>query len=286
MRITLRPTWFFFAIFYPPFFIMNNRLIVKNCIDQLTDEMNTLSRLFYKELFILDIQLKTIFSGNVVFLNRKFINMLAMLKHVKHLEKIKDSVSKTGERHLVEYGAEIKHFPLMKQALLKALAQHLGPAYDETLEQAWNEVFDEVSDIMEQAMVSIKDSQAINNQSHRDDDLELLTDIGGEAVIYKVHQRFYEVMFEEPWLETFFLGKSKESLVKKQTEFMVAAFNGVNNYTGDTPAFIHMHMFINDEMIAVRERILKEAIRAEGLSESIADRGYQFKTGHPAISKG
>lgn len=53
---------------------------------------------------------------------------------------------------------------------------------------------------------------------------------------------------------------------------MIAAFNGPNNYTGDTPAFVHMHMFITDEMLAVRNTLLKEAILAEGLSESIADR--------------
>ncbi|NOQ35393.1 MAG: hypothetical protein GQ569_05790 [Methylococcaceae bacterium] len=267
---------------------MENRLIVRNCIDQLTDDMNVLSRLFYKELFHLDLQLKTVFSGNVVFLNRKFINMLATLKNVKHLENIKDSISKMGERHILQHHAEIKHFPLMKQALLKALEEHLGQAYNDELEQAWSEVFDEVSEIMEQAMAAIEGSEIVEIQHEASkDDLELLNDIGGEEIILKVHQRFYEIIFNEPWLEAFFLGKSKEALIKKQTEFMIAAFNGVNNYTGDTPAFVHMHMFITDEMIETREKILKASIIAEGLSESIADRwlkvDHSFKA---AIVKG
>lgn len=64
-----------------------NRLLVKTCLDQLNSQTETLSRIFYKELFQLDRQLKTVFSGSVVFLNRKFTNMLSTLKNVKHLEK-------------------------------------------------------------------------------------------------------------------------------------------------------------------------------------------------------
>jgi len=79
-------------------------------------------------------------------------------------------------------------------------------------------------------------------------------------------------MFDHPWLEQFFYGKSKEALIRKQTQFMVAAFGGENHYRGDTPAFIHMHMYITDEIADVRQEILKQAILDEGLSEDIAQR--------------
>ena len=251
---------------------IKNRLIVKECIDDLSADMENLSPLFYKALFHLDIQLKTVFSGNVVFLNRKFANMLATLKNIKHLENISDSISKMGQRHILQYGAEIKHFPIMKQALLIALKEFLGKNYNKALEEAWSSVFDEVACIMEQAMRSIDyntQKTAAPNKivTH---DPNLLSEIGGENIVFKVHQRFYDVMFDEPWLEIFFLGKSKAALIKKQTQFMVTAFNGPNNYKGDTPAFVHMHLFITDEMADLRERILKNSIIAEGLSESIA----------------
>ena len=253
---------------------IKNRLIVKKCIDDLSSDMETLSPLFYKALFHLDIQLKTVFSGNVVFLNRKFANMLATLKNVKHLENISDSISKMGQRHILQYGAEIKHFPLMKQALLIALKEFLGKNYNENLEKAWSSVFDEVAQIMAQAIRSIESNSEKTIQKNKiiAHDLNLLSEIGGADIVFKVHQNFYDVMFNEPWLETFFLGKSKEALIKKQTQFMVAAFNGPNNYKGDTPAFVHMHMYITDEMADLRERILKASILAEGLSESIAEK--------------
>jgi hypothetical protein len=46
-------------------------------------------------------------------------------------------------------------------------------------------------------------------------------------------------------------------LIIKQTQFMVAALGGQNNYAGDTPAFVHMHMFITEEMADVRENLTR-----------------------------
>ena len=92
---------------------IENRLRVKACIEQINPNIEEVSRLFYKALFRLDWQLESVFHGNVVFLNRKFINMMATFKNVKHLENISDSLAKMGERHALRYGAEIKHFPTL-----------------------------------------------------------------------------------------------------------------------------------------------------------------------------
>lgn len=266
---------------------VENRLLVKACIDEIGSNIEKVSQLFYKELFHLDIHLKNVFPGNVVFLNRKFSNMLATFKNVKHLESISDSLAKMGERH-AEYGAEIKHFPTVKTALLLALNDYLGEKFSPELEAAWLEVFDDVAKIMEQALANSENNGSAQ-LSHDDEDgydIGLLAEIGGEDVILRVHQRFYDVLFDEPWLETFFFGKSKEALIIKQTQFMVAAFGGANNYSGDTPAFVHMHMFITEEMSEVRGKILRNAILAEGLSESIADLWLKVdKAFWPAIVK-
>ncbi|MGZ8190065.1 MAG: globin domain-containing protein [Methylococcaceae bacterium] len=266
---------------------VKNRLLVKTCVDEINPHIEVISQLFYKELFHLDIHLKSVFPGNVVFLNRKFINLLATLKNVKHLETISDSLSKMGERHVLRYGAEIRHFPTIKKALLFALHKYLGDRYNEELETAWHEVFDDVAKIMRQAMANLEPSNTAElTHDETGYDAELLNEIGGEAVVFNVHQRFYDVMFDEPWLEKFFYGKSKEALIHKQTQFMVAAFNGPNNYTGDTPAFVHMHMFITCEMADVRETLLRNAILAEGLSASIAERWLKVdRAFRPAIVK-
>lgn len=261
-----------------------SRLIVRNCIDEIGNDREILSRLFYRELFHLDINLKKVFPGNVVFLNRKFFNMLATLKNVKHLEEIAESIVRMGERHLVHYGVQAEHFGILKQALLLALADHLGSRFTAELRASWSEVLDEVSAIMMQAMGKI-DRRQQPREVHGDKDYDplLFEEIGGEDVVTAVHRRFYDIMFEHPWLGQFFFGKSKSALIKKQTQFMIAAFNGPNNYSGDTPAFVHMHMFITDEMADLREQILKECLLAEGLTEYIADRwikvDHSFRAG-------
>ena len=252
---------------------LESRLLVKDCIEKITPRIGDVSRLFYKALFHLDIQLESVFPGNVVFLNRKFSNMMAVFKNIRHLESINESVIKMGERHALRYAVEIKYFPVVKQALAIALAEHLKDDYTPELQQAWDAVFDEVAAIMAKAIANVE-TDIDHNIKHDEAnyDAQLLADIGGEEVVFNVHQRFYDEMFAEPWLETFFFGKSKPALIEKQTQFMVAAFGGENRYKGDTPAFIHMHMFITEEMLEVRERILFSAILAEGLSESIAER--------------
>lgn len=250
-----------------------NRLLVKNCIEELEQDRDKLSRLFYRKLFQLDIHLKKVFPGNVVFLNRKFFNMLATLKNVKHLESISDAIAKMGERHMIQYGVQVEHFDILKQALMSALAEHLGARFTTNLQAAWNEVLADVTAIMIQAMNDCDRRQHPREACEENDyDPLLLEEIGGEEKVTAVHCRFYDIMFDHLWLGQFFYGKSKEALISKQTRFMVAAFNGPNHYSGDTPAFVHMHMFITDEIADLREQILKQCILVEGLSEDIADR--------------
>ncbi len=268
---------------------LQQRLLVKTCIEHIEQQkkLDEVSRLFYRELFHLDAGLEVVFPGNVVFLNRKFTNLLGALKNLKHLEKVATSIEKMGERHRMNYGVQLEYFALAKSALLTALQQHLREQWTTELAAAWETVFDAVADLMKQAMSKVPPEQIKPlDYDHAGYDPNLLTEIGGKEVVFRVHQRFYEVMFDEPWLGQFFYGKDKETLIIKQTQFMVAAFGGPNEYTGDTPAFIHMHMYITEEMTDLRESILHQAILAEGLDESIAQRWLKVdRAFRPALVK-
>lgn len=251
----------------------DHRHLVKANVDSLGSNIDKLSQLFYRELFQIDINLKNVFPGNVVFLNRKFANMLATFKNTAHLEKITASVGKMGERHSQNYGVHPEHFASVEQALLLALRQYFGEKFTPELNAAWQSVFAEVSAIMKMAMEKVSHNGANNSRYDESTyDASLLAEIGGYEGILKVHQRFYDVIFRDPWLGKFFLGKHEDVLAEKQTQFMVAAFGGENRYRGDTPAFVHMHMLITDEMSDLRQTMLKKAILDEGFSESIAER--------------
>ncbi len=252
---------------------IENRLLVKESIDAVGNNMDELSRLFFRELFHLDIRLENILPGNVVFLNRKFANMMGTFRNLKHLEKIIESLAKMGERHIMNYAVLPEYLPTAKQALLYALKAYFKDRFNAPLEAAWEQVFDEVSEIMLQAMQQVEPAN-IKKKDYADSayDATLLADIGGAEVVTRIHARFYDAMFDEPWLGQFFYGKSKSSLIIKQTQFMVGAFGGANEYEGDTPAFVHMHMFVTAEQADLRENILRRAILQEGLSDSIAER--------------
>lgn len=252
----------------------NKRLLVKENIESLGGNIDRLSQIFYRELFHIDLELKKVFPGNVVVLNRKFANMLATFKNIKHLEKVSVSIEKMGERHWQNYAVQIEHFEPSKKALLLALKAYFGERFTAELENAWASVFEEVAEIMIKAMQNMADQprETLIAANETKDGGYLLHEVNGFDGVYKVHQRFYDVLFDDPWLGQFFYGKSKEVLIDKQTQFMVAAFGGENHYQGDTPAFIHMHMYITDEMSDLRQKILRQAILAEGFSVAVAER--------------
>ena len=256
----------------------HDRAQVRDCIEAIGPDINEVSQHFYRHLLRDNPALSTIFSGNTASLNRKFFNMLAALKNVKHLEKIETSIQQLGARHAQQYAVLGEHFAPLKQALLTALEEHLGETFDAELKLAWSGVFDEVAAIMQRAMADLPaagDSPAALTGY----DGDLLQAIGGEDVVLRIHQRFYDAIFEEPWLGQFFRGKHETTLARKQTEFMVAAFGGENRYSGDTPAFVHMHMLITSEQLEARAVLLRNAIRAEGLSEAIVERWINVDRG-------
>lgn len=250
-----------------------NQQLIRQCLDNIGNDINKLSRIFYQKLFLLDPDLQQVFPGGSVILNRKFANMMSTLKNIWEIEKMTPSIVRLGERHLRRYGAQIEYFDTAREALLLALSEYLGERFNPPLQTAWHQVFDQVAALMNQAMAEVdrrKEPRA--RASHDYHDPDLLADIGGSAVVQRVHERFYRVIFEHPWLGYFFRGKHEDVLATKQTQFMVAAFGGENHYQGDTPAFVHMHMFITDKMADVRQALLRQAILDEGLSAEIAQR--------------
>ncbi len=259
---------------------VKNRQRVASCIEDIGTDINQVSQNFYRHLLQDNPALSRIFSGNTAALNRKFFNMLAALKNVKHLEKIEVSIHQLGERHGQRYAVLSEHFAPTKKALMTALEGHLGDGFTAELRQAWDEVFDEVADLMKAAISRTRHADTDESSpSLTGYDGDLLQAIGGEDVVLRIHRRFYDAIFDEPWLGKFFRGKHETTLARKQTEFMVAALGGENRYRGDTPAFVHMHMLITQEQLEAREVILRNAICEEGLSEEIVERWIKVDRG-------
>lgn len=235
---------------------VKNRLLVKLCIGEISNHIDTVEKLFYHALFQLDSNFKSIFSSNEGAANKKFVNMMAIFKNAKHLDSIKESIEKLGERHALQYGAQIEQFPTLKNALLMALKQHLGDDFNAELEAAWSEVFDDVATIMQQAMTKCEPEKITidlpNNKTEINNDLpkqipldaiEIEADLFekiplktaetdtvlntqvSKPVSNKIHQRFYKKLSRSTLRPQ---PSTHSNPLKKPEVFMIA--NKTNTY--------------------------------------------------------
>ncbi len=249
-----------------------NRALVRECIDSLGTNINDVSQIFYRELLLKHPELSSVFNGNVEALNTKFFNMLAVLKNVKHLEAISASINDIGRRHFAHYSVKPEYLDWVTSALLTALEKSLGGDFDQKLSSAWISVLDDVSDLFINSSGDFAECENKSLPKTMGGVFEnILDDIGGREVIFRIHSKFYAKAFDHPVLGQFFRGKHEDILARNQTDFMVAAFGGENRYKGDTPAFVHMHMFITQEQLILREALLRDCIEAEGLNKRIVD---------------
>lgn len=75
------------------------------------------------------------------------------------------------------------------------------------------------------------------------------------ALIASVNKEFYDRIYKDPWLSQVFRGVAQEHIERQQTDFMVGAFGGPRQYAGRSPADAHPHIFIDEEMWELRERL-------------------------------
>lgn len=259
------------------------RLLVSRSVEQLETQLPDISRHFFASLFALSPAAQAAFKGSESFRQRKFVNLFLTFRNVKYLEALAPLLMAMGERHR-DYHRHFHVFvPAIEHALCETLAMTMGEGWSFELQRAWRAVYSDVASLMVRAVISadrerrhgvrepwtgIERRAGWNVRS----DEGLLEALGGEPMVRRVHTLFYEALFADAWLGQFFLGKSRQMLIDKQTEFMVSAFGGTHDYRGATPAVVHMHMYITEEQADLRERFLRWAIGSHGISEDLAER--------------
>lgn len=264
--------------------VQSDRVLVAGCVARLESMIPALSIRFYEHLQAIDAKAHAALKGSAAFQQRKFANLFMTFRSLKYLEGLAPMLLAMGERHR-DYHRQFHLFSIsLQQALMETLRDTLGTELTPELTHAWQSIFHDVASIMHEAAIPDEKERRtvgtgpIPGHERRGTwgnvrwDNDLLIAIGGEEVVRRVHQVFYDAMFDDPWIGQFFLGKPKSLLVDKVTEFMVSAFGGSHRYRGATPAISHMHMFITEEVTDLRERFLHRAILSQGLSKEIADR--------------
>lgn len=252
------------------------RVLVKECVELIeydTKLINRIYEIFYDKLFTVEPKLKSLLSDDKVYLSRKFFNMFSTFKTFKYIDKVSDIILEMGNRHK-NYGINERYLSAMKEPLIDSIREVMGQEKFSQYETAWHSVYEEMEDYFKKGMGQ-KDFPLIKKLP-KNIEPDFLEKIGGVEAINRIHVKFYDILFEEPWLGQFFAGKSPKAQVLKQTQFMVMAFGGQMEFKGETPAISHMHMFITDEMIDLRERILRKCILEEGISEELCDKWMEI----------
>ena len=94
-----------------------------------------------------------------------------------------------------------------------------------------------------------------------------IDEVGGKAVLKKVHKIFYDKVYAHPWMRNFFIGIDQKVIENQQTDFMGQNFGGPANYVGKLAVPAHKHMYITEELFNLRQRILEESLIEAGISE-------------------
>jgi len=93
--------------------------------------------------------------------------------------------------------------------------------------------------------------------------------IGGLEVMQRVHTRFYDKIYVHPWLGKFFEGHEQQAIELRQTQFMAEKMGATTPYPGRPLPLAHRRMFITEELLNVRQNLLREALQEEALDDAL-----------------
>lgn len=252
--------------------MMEQNPVIAASVVKIRGQIDIFAEVFYASLYARAPHLRQHLNGSEAE-RRKLGAMMAVLGNMREVERVLPALRKMGERH-AGYGVVVSDYPLLVAAFLDAV-QVVDPERGEAGRTAWRQLFGDIVMVMSEGQQHMP--QAVRTSRHDavllpPGSASLYEDVGGQAVVERVHKRFYDTIFADEWLGGFFAAKSKESLVLKQTRFMVAAFGGPDEYIWESPAMVHMHMMVTGEQADIREVLLRNAIRAEGLPQDVEDR--------------
>ena len=115
---------------------------------QIDPVANRVAEAFYGRLFELDPSLAALFKIDIALQSVKFMEKLAIaVKGLDDLGSIAPFVQELGRRH-AEYGVKTRDYEVVEEALLWALEEELGPAFQRNLKAAWSAAYWAISSIM------------------------------------------------------------------------------------------------------------------------------------------
>jgi len=93
--------------------------------------------------------------------------------------------------------------------------------------------------------------------------------LGGLPTLDAVHKRFYDKIYLHPWLKQFFEGHEQAAIELRQTQFMAEKFGADITYPGMALELAHRRMYIPEELLKLRQSLLRESLEEEQVPEAL-----------------
>ncbi|TNF00183.1 MAG: group 1 truncated hemoglobin [Deltaproteobacteria bacterium] len=97
-------------------------------------------------------------------------------------------------------------------------------------------------------------------------------ELGGRDALERVAKKFYDLIYEHPWIGLFFKDIDQKVIESQQVDFMSAALGGPRVYLGKLPVPGHKHMMLTDELFDLREELLVQAMNEVGIKDELRER--------------
>lgn len=102
--------------------------------------------------------------------------------------------------------------------------------------------------------------------------MQIFEQIGGWEMLRKINKIFYDKIYAHPWMRLYFEKIDQKHIENQQTDFMAQAMGGPQNYSGRFVPEAHSHIFITEELFALRESMLDEAFKEAGASPLLIEK--------------
>ena len=122
--------------------------LVQSSYAKLGDGARVMALDFYRRLFAADPSAKALFRVGPEIMSVKFTDELeAIVQAISAFDSFAPRVRALAARH-VGYGVQTRHYHAVGEALIGALAAHLGAEWDDALEAAWRRAYNLVAEVM------------------------------------------------------------------------------------------------------------------------------------------
>lgn len=212
-----------------------------------------------------------LFSHDKPRLERKIIKTLVFLKNYKKMAELEVSVRSISSTHLAYAELAEFNFNFFKTELIKFVKNIFNDDFTAGFEEEWEIMLDHIISIMSSSSEEDEDKKIDSSI-----DQDFIKKLGGKDKVEAIHKRLYDRLFEDDWVGQFFYAKSKETLIRKQTDFVMASSGHPVEKMTESPYSMHMHMYVTKDLYNLRQHYLTLALQEEGISATDIQRWIDF----------